>query len=434
MRASSRWLVQPQLILTLTLVSGACAQPSARADARTARDITLPVDGQLGQLFDGKVPQNATLETLFASHNVSASVTTAILKAVTSVFNPRGLRANQTYQMTRALDGSFREFRYQIDLDRELRVSAAAAGEIAADVVTMPKDIEVQALDLEIGKGQSLVGVLEAHGETIQLALALADIYGGEVDFNSDLQPGDRIEVLFERATRQGQFVSYGQVKAAILANDGRRIHAVLFPGADGHPAYFDQDGRSLKRQFLKSPLPLDPRITSAFSMHRVHPVYGGVRAHLGVDLGAPTGTAVKAVANGVVESMSTTGDAGRMVRLRHTGGYETAYLHLSAFAPGLHVGLRVAQNDVIGKVGSSGAATGPHLDYRIIKNGTYVDPMAELKKMPKGEALARELLPAFGRVRDNVLGQMSSLNAASLIQSSAVQTRPQPPALQTKK
>lgn len=418
MRGPSHWLVQP---LLLALLCGACAQSVPQSDARSAKDIALPLDGQL---IDGKVPANATLETLFASHNLSGNMTASILKAVTSVFNPRGLRANQSYQMTRALDGSFREFRYQIDLDRELHVSAASAGQIAASIVTMPKDIEVHTVALEIGKGQSLVGALEAKGENIQLALALADIYGGEVDFNSDLQPGDRIEVLFERATRYGQFVSYGQVKAAMLSNEGRRIHAVLFPSEDGHPAYFDQEGRSLKRQFRKSPLPFDPRITSRFSMRRVHPVHGGVRAHLGVDLGAPTGTPVLTVANGVVESISFSGDAGRMVRVRHTGGYETAYLHLSAFAPGLHVGSRVTQGDVIGKVGSSGAATGPHLDYRIIKNGKYVDPIAEHKKMPKGESLADSLLPAFMRVRDNVLGTMSSLTAAQSPQSPTQQNR----------
>jgi murein DD-endopeptidase MepM/ murein hydrolase activator NlpD len=133
------------------------------------------------------------------------------------------------------------------------------------------------------------------------------------------------------------------------------------------------------------------------------------VRAHLGVDLGAPYGTTVKSVASGVVDFVGMNGEAGRMVRVRHAGGYQTAYLHLSAFAAGLRAGARVAQGDVIGRVGSSGTTTGPHLDYRIIKNGTYVDPMAELRKMPKGEPIAAARLAAFAVSRDEAMTQMTT-------------------------
>jgi murein DD-endopeptidase MepM/ murein hydrolase activator NlpD len=309
-----------------------------------------------------------------------------------------------------------REFSYQIDADRTLSVraqpGAASFPAFTAEIITLPRELRVEALSVEIGHGQSLVGVLEAHGKNIQLALELANIYGGEVDFNSDLQPGDRLECLFERATRHGEFVGYGRVMAAILTNDGRRLSAVLFADTAGAPAYFDADGRSLKRQFLKSPLPFDPRITSRFSYHRLHPVHGDYRAHLGVDLAAPYGTAVKTVAAGVVDSVGLSGEAGRMVRVRHAGGYQTAYLHLSSFAPGIHVGSRVAQGDLIGRVGSSGTATGPHLDYRIIKNGTYVDPMAELKKMPKGEPIATSRLASFVALKDDRFRQLEALVA----------------------
>ena len=196
------------------------------------------------------------------------------------------------------------------------------------------------------------------------------------MDFNSDLQPGDRVDVLFERAMRNGEFVGYGRVKAAIASRTtAAGFSAILFPDADGRPAYYDEEGRSLKRQFLKSPLPFDPRVTSRFSLQPPASGSRHVRAHLGVDYHAPYGTAVKTVAAGVVDFVGTSGEAGRMVRVRHAGGYQTAYLHLSAFAPGMRVGSRVAQGDLIGRVGSSGTATGPHLDYRIIKNGTYVDP-----------------------------------------------------------
>jgi murein DD-endopeptidase MepM/ murein hydrolase activator NlpD len=371
----------------------------------------LPIDGQS---IDARVPPNATFETLLRRQNLPAETTMALVQAVAGVFDPRNLRADQHYRVTRTLDGIFREFRYQIDADRLLRVRAASGeSALTAEVITLPKEIEVEALVVEIGQGESLVGVLEAQGENVQLALELANIYGGEVDFNSDLQPGDRLEVLFERETRHGEFVGYGRVMAALLENEDRRLHAVLFPDADGPPAYFDEEGRSLKRQFLKSPLPFDPRITSRFSRRRFHPVHGIYRPHLGVDYGAPHGTSVETVASGVVDFVGTNGEAGRMVRVRHAGGYQTAYLHLSSFAPGLRVGARVTQGDFIGRVGSSGTATGPHLDYRILKNGTYVDPIAELKRMPKGEPIAAGRLAAFAKERDDMLGRMAALVAA---------------------
>jgi murein DD-endopeptidase MepM/ murein hydrolase activator NlpD len=399
------------------LSGGACARSSPQPEA-DKRDILLPLDSQS---IDGKVPQNATLENLLKRQNLSSETTGAMLKAMTDVFNPRDLRANQTYRVTRSLDGFLREFRYQIDEDRLLRVFAApvsaaassAALSFTAEVITVPKEYRVEAMVVQIGKGQSLVGVLEAHDENVQLALELAAIYGGEVDFNSDLQPGDRFEILFERALRNGEFAGYGRVLAAAMTNEGRRRSAVLFEDADGHPAYYDNDGRSLKRQFLKSPLPFDPHITSRFSNSRFHPVYGGYRPHQGVDYGAPYGTAVNVVASGVVDFVGMQGDAGRMVRVRHSGGYQTAYLHLSAFAPGLHVGQHIGQGDFIGRVGTSGATTGPHLDYRIIKNGVYVDPTAELKRMPKGESIIAGRLPAFAKIRDEQTGRMATLLAA---------------------
>jgi len=403
------------LAIALSLASlPACSAPSsspATPPSPASRDIALPSETQT---IDARVPADATLETLFRHHNFSTETTALLLQAVKSVFNPKELRANQGYRVTLTLDGLLREFSYRIDADRLLNVHPAPGGTgFAAEVVTLPKEVRAEAITVEIGKGQSLVGQLEAQGENVQLALELADIYGGEVDFNSDLQPGDRLECLFERATRNGEFIGYGRVLAAVLVNEKRRLPAVLFPDADGIPAYYDEDGRSLKRQFLKSPLPFDPRITSRFSYHRLHPVYGDVRAHLGVDLAAPYGTAVKAVASGVVELVGMSGDAGREIRIRHAGGYQTMYLHLSAFAPGLHPGSRVAQGDFIGRVGTGGATTGPHLDYRIIKNGTYVDPIAELRKMPKGEPIDRTRLAGFSTARDDAMQQMTSALAA---------------------
>jgi murein DD-endopeptidase MepM/ murein hydrolase activator NlpD len=396
--------------------SASCARVERTTPAPGA-DIALPRESTT---VDARIPRNATIETLFRQFNLPPDLTIAAIDAVRTVFNPRDLQADRAYQLTRSLDGLFQEFRYVIDTDRLLRVVRVAgvpgaAPAFNAEIVPLPKDIEVTAVAAEIGREHpSLVGAFDAAGEDIQLALQLAEIFGGEVDFNSDLQPGDRLAVLFERQTRDGEFLAYGEIKAAVLENDGRRLTAFRYPGSDGQPAWFDEQGRSLKRQFLQSPLPFEPRVTSRFSYRRLHPVHGTTRAHLGVDYGAPAGTRVQAVANGVVEVAGWSGEAGRMVRLRHAGGYQTAYLHLSALAPGIRPGARVSQGDLIGRVGSTGTATGPHLDYRIIKNGSYVNPLSELKKMPKGVSLAPDALAVFQGTRAALAAELERRLAAT--------------------
>jgi murein DD-endopeptidase MepM/ murein hydrolase activator NlpD len=394
----------------------ACCQSAtdrtAAADEIRRADVVLAADGQV---FEGRVPARATLESLLRQQDLPGDLTAALVASVGTVFNPRALRADQTYRVTRTLDGLFREFRYQIDPDRFVRVVLRNGGqggppEFDVEVVPVPKETTLDAVAVEITRARpSLVGALDASGEHVQLALQLADIFGGMVDFNSDLQAGDRIQVLFERVRQDGDFVGYGAVKAAVLETGGRRITATRYPGPDGKPGWYDEEGRSLKRQFLRSPLPFEPRITSRFSYRRLHPIYGDFRAHLGVDYGAPVGTRVYAVAAGVVEAAEWSGGAGRMVKLRHGGGYETAYLHLSSFAPGIRPGARVDQGDLVGYVGMSGDATGPHLDYRIAKNGVYVNPLVELSKMPPGDPIADDARDAFTRERDAMMTELGT-------------------------
>jgi murein DD-endopeptidase MepM/ murein hydrolase activator NlpD len=410
-------------LLTAIGLQGACQSSQPVPPPAERGDVRLVLEAKT---VEARVPRNATLESLLRQHQVSPDLTQSVVEAVRGVFNPRDLRANQEYQVTRSIDGFLREFRYQIDADNFLRV-VARAGSVPAsplldvEVVPLPKEYETDVVSAEISREHpSLIGAFQADGENIHLPLQLAEIFGGEIDFNSDLQQGDRIDVIFDRALRNGEFIGYGEVKAAVIATGGRTITAVRFAGADGKAAWYDRDGRSMKRQFLKSPLPFDPRVTSRFSLGRLHPVHGTVRPHYGVDYGAPTGTAVKAVASGVVEVAGWSGEAGRMVRIRHTGGYETAYLHLSAFGPGIRPGQRVEQGQLIGRVGSSGTATGPHLDYRILKNNKYVNPLTELSRMAPGAPIAGATLADFMQLRDDVLGQLEERVGSANTQGAA--------------
>jgi len=229
------------------------------------------------------------------------------------------------------------------------------------------------------------------------------------VDFNSDLRVGDRLGLLFEQKLREGRPVGYGNVVAAELHNDGRVVRAFRFVDPDGKAGYYDSEGRSVKRMFLKSPLPFTV-VTSGFSRSRLHPVHRIYRAHLGVDYRAATGTPVVAVADGRVVSAGFSGESGRMVRLRHTGGYETYYLHLSALGPGIRAGVRVTQGRLIGRVGMTGTATGPHLDYRVRKNGAFVNPQTVHRNMPPGDPIDARYLEAFHLVRARAEWQMGDL------------------------
>jgi murein DD-endopeptidase MepM/ murein hydrolase activator NlpD len=382
--------------------------------------VAPPVDIVLARemnLVEARVPARATLESLLRQNALSSEMTMAIVEAARTVFNPRNLRVDQPYRIGRTLDGLFREFRYDIDADRVLRVffSPEKAGEphLNAEVVSLPKDSAIAAVSAEITREQpSLIGAFDAQGEHLLLPLQLAEIFGGEIDFNSDLQQGDRFEVLFERQTREGEFLGYGPIQAAVIISGDRRLTAIRYVGPDGKPSWFDENGRSLKRKFLRSPLPFEPRVTSRFSYRRLHPIHGNVRPHLGVDFGAPTGTRVMSVGAGVVTLAGFQGGSGRIVRVRHSGGYETSYLHLSGFAKGIRPGVRVDQGDLLGYVGSSGDATGPHLDYRISKNGVFVNPLAELAKMPKGDPIAPGAREAFGLQSEQMMSQLRTLLA----------------------
>jgi murein DD-endopeptidase MepM/ murein hydrolase activator NlpD len=412
--------MRPRLVTLLCVVAASmsCLSSPGGRGADRARDVALPRERET---IEARVPRDGTFETILRQQQVPAGFASSLIGAVGHVFNPRELRANQPYRIVKTLDGLFHEFQYDIDADRFLRVVLRDTGpdgapEFDAEVEAYPKTVEVDAAEAGISKATpSLIGALDAAGENVQLALALADVFGGEVDFNADLRQGDHVEALFERVKRDGEFAGYGALTAAVLQNEGRTIMAIRYPGPDGTPGWYDADGHSLKRQFLRSPLRFDPtpHVTSGFSYRRLHPIYGDVRAHLGVDYAAGYGAPVIAIAAGTVERADTEGDAGRMVQIRHTGGYESAYLHLSAFAEGIRPGAHVEQGQLIGRVGASGAATGPHLDFRIKKNGDYVNPLIEQRRTPSADPIPASAMDAFAHERDRVMVELAARLAA---------------------
>ena len=226
-----------------------------------------------------------------------------------------------------------------------------------------------------------------------RLIYAFADIFASKIDFNTETRAGDRFELVVDEYYRYYDFVGYGKILYARYqrADDDEDIEAFLFDTGK-EKAYFNDQGQELGAFFLRSPVPMG-RVTSRFTYHRRHPILGVVRQHLGVDLAAPRGTPVMAAADGKVYKMGYNGGFGNQIVLSHGSGYKTYYGHLSRFRKGLKVGMRVKKKEIIGYVGATGMATGPHLDYRISENGRFRNPFS-LKFKPrstlKGEQLAR--------------------------------------------
>jgi murein DD-endopeptidase MepM/ murein hydrolase activator NlpD len=397
-------------VIVVTLLAGACTKEPPPPPKALRADVVLPVETRT---IEAVVPRQATLEMLLRQHQLSSDLVQAAIEATHAVFNPKQLRASRPYRLVLSVDGFLREFEYQIDADRFLRIicpDRAEPARLEAAVVPYDKKVSVVAIRGRIdAEHPSIIAAMVAAGERVQLAIALAELFGGQVDLENDLQPGDSFDVLFETSTYQDQFAGYGAILGARLMNNGREHRAYRFVNpATQKAGYYDEQGRSLKRFVLASPLRFTPRVTSGFSRSRLHPIYRTYRAHLGVDYAAPVGAPVVAVANGVVVSAGWAGGGGRQVRIRHAGGLESYYLHLSAFGPGIRAGVGVEQGQLIGRVGASGDATGPHLDYRLRKNGVFVDPRREHAKQPPGEPIPAALLADFKRASSRVQEQIT--------------------------
>jgi murein DD-endopeptidase MepM/ murein hydrolase activator NlpD len=375
---------------------------------RRSADILLTDDKTV---IEARVPANATLAGLLAGHSIATAVVTEIVDATRMVFDPRRLRAEHPYRLETSFDGLLRQFRYHIDTDRFLNVVGIGdVEEQRFDVQVVPYQKEralVAVRGAITSEYPSLVAAVESTGENISLALGMAELFAGDIDFNSELQPNDSFDVLFEKVVREGNIDGYGDILAAEFVNEGRAVRAFRYQIPGQKPDYYDAEGRSIRRFFLRSPLKFDARVTSGFSRRRMHPILGTYRPHLAVDYGAPAGAPVVAVANGVVASASYTSGGGNTVHIRHTGGFETFYLHLSSFASGVRAGTHVSQGELIGRVGSTGLATAPHLDYRLRRNGVFVNPIIEHQKMPPGEPIPSNLAADFRLTLERALGRM---------------------------
>ena len=281
---------------------------------------------------------------------------------------------------------------------------------------TLPLETQVVMKTAEIR--YSLFGASDAAGIPDSVATQLADVFGGDIDFHRDLRKGDRFAVIYESINHLGRPVRSGRILAAEFVNNGKAYRAAWFAdpaGGESSGGYYTADGKNIRKAFLRSPLEFS-RITSGFTSARFHPVLQKWRAHKGVDYGAPTGTRVKATGDGVVEYVGVKGGYGKVVILRHQNRYTTLYGHLSGFASGLRTGSRVGQGDVIGFVGATGLASGPHLHYEFRVSDVHQNPLA--MALPSAPPLMPQQFGLFRAQTEAHLARLDLIRGLSLAQA----------------
>jgi murein DD-endopeptidase MepM/ murein hydrolase activator NlpD len=355
--------------------------------ARTSSEQTRAI---AQKTVKGVIQPGDTVTSLFADIFTPQQIH-ILNQATKPVFPLSRLTAGQSYAL-RLVDGKFISFTYDIDREDQLVVCREGDSFVARKI---PIEYEV-ITDLVTGViDSSLFGSIVQSGENEVLAISLADIFAWDIDFIRDIQPGDAFEALVEKRFREGTPAGYGRILAARFTNQGQPYSAYLFKDGNQPAAYYDENGRSLRKAFLKAPLSFS-RISSGFNMRRRHPITKKVRPHPAIDYAAPTGTPIKTVGDGTVTFAAFKRYNGNCVKVRHPGGWETMYNHMSRFGRGIKRGVKVRQGQVIGYVGTTGLSTGPHLDFRMYKNGVALNPLKI--KTPPSAPVSAQHLPDFKR------------------------------------
>ncbi|HQK99252.1 MAG TPA: peptidoglycan DD-metalloendopeptidase family protein [Smithellaceae bacterium] len=339
--------------------------------------------------IESSIEPGETLFSIFQKHGLNIDELFAMKQAAASVYRLRQVHPGQSYRFVVDDRNCVSAFTYQINDNTELKIQRQEDGFSAQKCET---PYESRALTISGQIEETLVGALGASKEDLSLAISLSDILAWDIDFNVDLRKGDSFKVIAEGLYLNGEFKKYGKILAIEMINDGRTHKAYLFD-QNGRSDYFDPDGKSLRKAFLKAPLSFR-RISSSFSHSRRHPILRIHRPHHGIDYAAPTGTPVSATADGRVTFSGYKGQYGKLVILSHRNGMQTYYGHLSRIAPGVGAGKTVQQGDLMGYVGMTGLATGPHLHYEMRQNGRPINPARF--KMEAGPAVAKASMPEF--------------------------------------
>ena len=388
--------VRPFFFLTLCLsLAVSCWRGKAPSD-EPEPEPELP---RLGFFADSLLVEEWTVQPgetftgLFTRLGMDSDESFRLAKACDSVFDVRRLRAGNGLEVY--FDSLGHDVKYVVYNNDRIHQTVFKCFD-SLEVWTSDKEVTYEKKFADVQIKSSLWNDMTSAGASPFLILKLSDIYAWTVDFFG-LQDGDRFRMVYGQTLCENEIISVDTVYYAVFSRDGKEVPAILYDQGDGGNKYWNAKGESLKKAFLKAPLPFT-RISSGFSYARRHPVTGRIRPHTAIDYAAPTGTPVMSIGDGTVLSVGWAGGGGNTVKIRHNSSYVTSYMHLSRYAKGLKAGQHVHQGQVIGYVGATGTATGPHLDFRVYKDGTAINPLK--MESPSADPIRPENLPALDSMR----------------------------------
>ncbi len=391
----------------------------ARADSAFEDLAAVPGIAELSELVvtTGTITRGDSVYLSLTDQGITPRTVYEISNALEGVFDFRNALPGHWYRLVQRTDGTILEFFYGTSALEGYRLYRDGG-----DFVAERHEVEmIRRVSRIAGVIQStLYESVEALGESSLLAGDFAQLFAWDVDFSRSVRKGDEFSVLYERLYRKDAlgketYVRPGRILAARYTGGSGSHTAVYFEQKDGRGGYFRPDGSSMERQFMMAPLKYN-RISSSYTLKRRHPILKVTRPHQGIDYAAPVGTPVWSVANGKVLYKGWAGGFGRLVKIKHDDGYVSYYGHLSKYAKNLEVGQRIQQQEVLGYVGKSGLATGPHVCFRIAKNGSYVNPTR--LRTPPADPVPPQFENAFHSIRDRRLAQLDPTREVGLAEA----------------
>lgn len=355
------------------------------------------------KIVGDKVKKNQFFSDLITNHGISYSMMNKMATEGKEMFDVKRLRAGRHYTVFEKKDSTEKAqiFVYEIDRVNFIVYDLRDSLKIYRD----KKPVKIVTKEASGVINSSLYLSLEKQGYNPELAITLSEVYAWSIDFYH-IQKGDRFKVIYDEIVVDGESIGIKRIKAGYFEHFKKPFYAIQF-SQNGQSEYYDQENRGLRRQFLKAPVKFS-RISSRFSMRRYHPVQKRNKPHLGTDYAAPKGTPIYATANGVITHAKYNRYNGNYVKVRHNSVYTTQYLHMNKIKRGIRPGVKVNQGDVIGFVGSTGLATGPHVCYRFWKNGRQVDPYRQ--KLPKSKPIHEANLETYTKIKERVIAELDKI------------------------
>ena len=382
------------------------APASMVAEATPGLSLPVPPPPPEADL-SGEIKKNSSFSDLMTASGATPQQIHDIVRESEKIYNLSNIRPGQKYDIFKSTDGDIEKIHLATPGETAFIEIDCSSDKIRVERIEYPYEINVKEASGIIT--QSFFRSLNEQELPQALGIMLTEIYAWDIDFFTEIRKNDFFRVIYEELRildgpdHKGQ-TRIGDIIAAEFNTSGESRYCFLFENNNEYGEYFDYDGKSLQKQLLRVPLKFS-RISSNFSKRRFHPVLHTYAPHLGIDYAAPTGTPVMSTGDGTVMTASRTRANGNYVKIRHNNNYISYYLHLSKFGKGIKSGAKVKQGQVIGKVGATGYATGPHLDYRVKKNGTFVNPRT--LKLPPTKPVSGENIASFTAKRDSLVARM---------------------------